>query len=60
MKRQPGRPPLDDDDETVPASTKLPSRVYDDLDRRATAARVSLSEQIRRDIAAASKKSIRK
>jgi len=60
MKKSPGRPPLDDDDETVPASTKLPSRQYDALDRRAAAARISLSEQIRRDIIAASKKSIRK
>lgn len=60
MKKTPGRPTLDDDDETVPASTKMPARQYDALFQRAQAARITVSEQIRRDVAAASQKRIPK
>lgn len=55
MKKSPGRPPLDDDDESVPVSTRMPSRQYDDLSQRAKDARVSVAEQVRRDVAAATK-----
>jgi hypothetical protein len=58
--RPPGRPPLDDDDESVPVSTRMPTRQYNDLYERAQAARVSVAEQLRRDAAAASKKRIEK
>ena len=45
-----GRPPLDRTDTSVPVHLKLPSRQYDDAYRRATAARVSVPEIIRRDL----------
>ena len=53
--RPPGRPPLDDDDDSVPVSTRMPSRQYDDLTQRAKDARVTVAEQVRRDVAAAAK-----
>ena len=58
--RPPGRPPLDDDDESVPVSTRMPSRQYDEMWQRARDARVTIAEQIRRDVAAAQKKRIQK
>lgn len=54
--RPPGRPPLDDDDDSVPVSTRLPSRQFDAMQHRAKVARVSVAEQLRRDIAAAASK----
>jgi hypothetical protein len=54
--RPPGRPPLDDDDESVSVSTRMPSRQFNDLYERAQGARVSVAEQLRRDAAAAAKK----
>jgi len=56
MKRAPGHPPLDDDDESVPVHVKMPSKQYDDAYKRATAARVSVPEQIRRDMHEAAEK----
>jgi hypothetical protein len=50
--RKPGRPPLDDGDETVSVSFRLPSAQYDELARRAQQERLSLSEQLRRELAA--------
>lgn len=50
MKRQPGRPPLDDDDDSVPVHLTLPGRQYDALYRRAQADRMSVPERIRRDL----------
>jgi hypothetical protein len=54
--RPPGRPRLDENDESVPVSTRMPSRQYNDLYDRAQSARVSLAEQLRRDAAAAKKR----
>ena len=51
MRDRPGRPPLDDDDESVPVSLKLPSKQYDDLWRQAQAQEVSVPEVIRRTLA---------
>jgi hypothetical protein len=48
-----GRPPLDHDDETVPVTVKMPSRLYDATLARAHEDRVGLPERIRRDLAAA-------
>jgi hypothetical protein len=45
-----GRPPLARDDVSVPVHVKLPSRQYDEFDRRARAARVSVPEILRRDL----------
>jgi hypothetical protein len=49
-----GRPPLDAADASVSVSTRMPSRQYDEMARRAKDARVSVAEQLRRDVAAAS------
>lgn len=56
MKRAPGRPPLDDDDPSVPVCVKMPLKQYDDTYGRAKLARVSVPEQIRHDMRAAAAK----
>lgn len=52
MKRTgPGRPPLDDDSETVPVTVKMSAAEYDRTYQRAKAERRgSVSEQIRVDL----------
>jgi hypothetical protein len=52
MKRTPGRPPLDDDDDSVSVSFRVPAAQYDDLYRQAQAERLTLSEHLRRELAA--------
>ncbi len=54
--RRRGRPPLDDNDASVPVSLKIPSREYDLLYARASRERVSVPEQIRREIRAGAKR----
>jgi hypothetical protein len=49
MKR-PGRPPLADDDRSVPVSFSLPKKQFDDLCQQAHRDQVSLPEIIRRKI----------
>ena len=50
--RKPSRPPLDENDPvTGSVHLRLPSRVYDDLYRRAQQERISVPEVIRRAIA---------
>lgn len=49
-RRRRGRPPLEPDDRSVYVTVVLPSRQYDDLDRQARAARVSIREVIRRKL----------
>jgi hypothetical protein len=56
MKKPPGRPRVDAEDETVPTSTRLAARQYDALWERAQASRVTVAEQLRRDVAAATKR----
>jgi len=56
MKRSRGHPPLDDDDESVAVSVKMPSKQFDDAYDRAKRARVTIPEQIRRDMREASEK----
>jgi|KBSSwiStaDraftv2_1062776.scaffolds.fasta_scaffold09316_8 hypothetical protein len=56
MKRAPGHPPLDDEDDSVPVCVKMPSKQYDDAYKRAKHARVSVPEQIRRDMREAEKR----
>jgi hypothetical protein len=48
--RRPGRPPLADDDPSVPVHLKLPSREYDEAYRRAQREGVSVPEIIRREL----------
>lgn len=51
MKRtHPGRPPVDDDDESVEVGVTFPLRQYDGYARRALRADVSIPEIIRRDL----------
>lgn len=51
MKRShPGRPPLDDGEASVPVHVKMTTTQYDDTYVRAQRARVSVPEQIRRDL----------
>lgn len=54
--RPPGRPPLDDDDESVPVHLTLTASDYDEAYQRAQQAGVSVPEIIRRDVKAAQKK----
>ncbi len=56
MKRAPGHPPLDDTDASVPVHVKMPSKQYDSTYARAQSARVTVPEQIRRDMKAAEKR----
>jgi hypothetical protein len=55
MKRT-GRPPLDDDDESVPLHLTVTAKQYDTLDGRARRDRVSIQEIIRRDLKASAEK----
>jgi hypothetical protein len=50
MKRQPGRPPLEEHDESVKVCVTLPSKKYDDLYERARKERTSVPEIIRRKL----------
>ena len=50
VKRAPGRPPLDEEDRSVPVSITLPSKQFDDICKRALRADVSVAEIIRRDL----------
>lgn len=51
MKRTtPGRPPLEDAEASVPVHLKLTAAQYDDTYVRAQRARISVPEQIRRDM----------
>jgi hypothetical protein len=45
-----GRPPLDRNDPSVTVSLALSARQYDEICRRASLARVSVPEQIRREM----------
>jgi len=51
MKRtHPGRPPLDDDDPSVPVCVTMPSKQHAAYSRRALREDVSVPEIIRRDL----------
>lgn len=50
MKRSPGRPPLDDDDDTTKASVRLPAKEYDRVCSQARHDRESVSDLIRRGV----------
>jgi len=56
MKKTPGRPRLDDDDESVPVHVTMTTRQYNETYARAQQARVSVPEIIRRDVTAATQK----
>jgi len=56
MKRTPGRPPLDDDDESVDVHVRMPSKQYDETYRRARGSRMTVPERIRRDLLDAAKR----
>lgn len=56
MKRSPGRPPLDDDDPSVDVHIRMPSKQYDATYRRASRARLTVPELIRRELRTASKR----
>jgi hypothetical protein len=49
MKR-PGRPPIDEDDDSVPVCVSLPARQYDALYDRAQREGVTVPEVIRREL----------
>ena len=51
-RHRPGRPPLDPAAAAVRLSFSLSARAYDALSARATAARVTLSECVRRELRA--------
>jgi hypothetical protein len=48
--RRPGRPPLDDNDESVGVHVRLPSREYDAVYEKARRERVTVPEVIRRAV----------
>ena len=50
MPRRPGRPALDDTDRSTTVCVALPSRRYDEVYRRAVAARVTVPELIRQSL----------
>jgi hypothetical protein len=50
MKRSPGRPPLDDDEDSVPIHLTVTASTYDDLYRRAQREGLSVPETIRRTL----------
>lgn len=52
MRRKPGRPPLDAADATVKLTVSVTTRKYDALYARAIAARLTLSEYVRRELRA--------
>jgi hypothetical protein len=47
---KPGRPPLDKADPSVRVGVSMPSKQFDELDKRAKRAEVSVPEIIRRDL----------
>lgn len=49
-QKRPGRPALDEDDESTGVYVKLPSQQYDEMYQRATKERVSVPELIRRQL----------
>jgi hypothetical protein len=53
MKRSPGRPPLDDDEDSVPIHLTVTAATYDHLYRRAQREGLSVPETIRRTLRAA-------
>jgi hypothetical protein len=50
MTRRPGRPPLNVADPSIHVGLRLPTKQYDALYQRATAARMNVSEFIRSKI----------
>jgi hypothetical protein len=54
-----GRPPLDDDGPSVAVSVRMPSRAYDALYARARRERVSVPEQVRRDMREGAERSLK-
>jgi hypothetical protein len=50
VKRSPGRPPLDDDEDSVPVNVRLPTSTYDEVYRLARMDHITVPEQIRRTI----------
>jgi hypothetical protein len=59
MKRtHPGRPPLTLGETSTPVNVRLSSAQYDDTYERAQRARVSVPEQIRRDMREAERRSL--
>lgn len=50
MKPSPGRPPLAEDDISVPLCLTLPSKQYDEYAKRAIREDVSVPEIIRREL----------
>lgn len=60
MEKRRGRPPLDADEASVPVHLTVTARMYDDAYRRAQAARVSVPEILRRDLAATTDQGIKK
>ena len=61
MKRTPGRPPLDDDDDSVSVHLRMSAAQYTETYRRAQEERKTVPEVIRADVAdsAARKKGFR-
>jgi len=53
MIRRPGRPPLDAQDPSVKLTVSVTTKKYDELYARAKAARMNLSEFVRRELRAA-------
>lgn len=57
MKRtRPGRPPLTEDDDSIPVCVTIPGRLYDALEKQAKADHMTVPERIRRDIRVGQKK----
>jgi hypothetical protein len=50
QRRRPGRPPVDDRDESVQVCVTLPAKKYDELDERARSEGASVPAIIRRDL----------
>jgi hypothetical protein len=50
-KRRPGRPPIDEDDDSVRVSITLPAKHFDSLCRQALRDDISVPEVIRRELA---------
>lgn len=56
MKHRLGRPPLDDEEPSVPVHLKMTASQYDEYYRRAILERISIPEVIRRDLRAGREK----
>jgi hypothetical protein len=59
MKNRPGRPRLDENDESVGVHVQMTAKQYDDVYSRAQRDRVTVPERIRRDVREGSEKSRR-